>query len=372
MKTTAAVAHNLRTAFSIEEIELPELSETDVLVRMVGVGICHTDIASRDGQLPADFPSIFGHEGSGIVEQVGSRVTKVAPGDHVVLAPDSDGTCPQCAAGAPTYCERFLEMNFQAGMDGRKARLSDGGAVAIKYFGQSSFAHYAVAGERNTVKVRRDLPLRLLGPLGCSIQTGAGTVINGLRPASASSLAVLGVGPVGMAAILGAVACGCARVVAVDRNLAKLALARTLGATHTINTAETRDVGAAIRSIVPRGVDYIVDAAGVATLISAALPGLARRGTLGLVAAAPAADKALDLPWTTLLLNGHTVRGFIEGNSIPDIFIPQLCELHAQGRLPFDRFVKFYPFDDINRAVEDQRNGVTLKPILEVAGVRAS
>lgn len=367
MKTTAAVAHGLRTAFSIEEIELPDLSETDVLVRMVAVGICHTDIASRDGQLPAPFPAVFGHEGSGVIEQIGSRVRKVAPGDHVVLAPDSDGTCPQCAAGAPTYCERFLEMNFQAGADGRTARLGDGRPVAIKYFGQSSFAQYSVAGERNVVKVSKELPLKLLGPLGCSIQTGAGTVINGLRPGSGSSIAVLGVGPVGMAALLGAVACGCATVIAVDRNPAKLALARELGATHTINTNEAPDVGATIRTIVSGGVNYIVDAAGVGPLIATAVSGLARRGTLGLVAAAPSADKALELPWTTILLSGHSVRGFVEGNSIPDLFIPQLCELYAQRRLPFDRFVKFYPFHDINRAVEDQRAGHAIKPILEIS-----
>jgi aryl-alcohol dehydrogenase len=217
MKSTAAVAHSLRTPFVLEEVELPDLQHTDVLVRIVAVGICHTDIASRDGQLPAPFPSIFGHEGAGIVERVGEGVRKVAPGDHVVLAPDSDGTCEQCESGEPTYCELFLELNFQAGTNGRTAQLADGRHASIKYFGQSSFAHYAVAGERSVVKVRKDLPLKLLGPLGCSIQTGAGTVMNGLRPRPGSSIAILGTGPVGMAAILGSVISGCGTVIAVDR-----------------------------------------------------------------------------------------------------------------------------------------------------------
>ena len=367
MKSTAAVAHSLRSPFVVEEVDLPDLQHTDVLVRIVAVGICHTDIASRDGQLPAPFPAIFGHEGAGVVERVGDQVRKVTPGDHVVLAPDSDGTCEQCASGEPMYCEHFLELNFQAGTNGRTAHLADGRRASIKYFGQSSFAHYAVASERSVVKVRKDLPLKLLGPLGCSIQTGAGTVMNGLRPRPGSSIAILGTGPVGMAAILGSVVSGCATIIAVDRIDSRLELASRLGATHVINTTRASDLGGAIRAVAERGVNFIIDAAGADTLIGMALTGLARRGTLGLVAAPPAAERKLDVPWTGVLVQGQAVRGFIEGNSIPDIFIPRLIDLYAQGRFPFDKFVRFYPFTEINRAVEDQRNGIAIKPILEVA-----
>jgi aryl-alcohol dehydrogenase len=191
--------------------------------------------------------------------------------------------------------------------------------------------------------------------------------MNGLRPPPGSSIAILGTGPVGMAAILGSVVCGCGTIIAVDRNDNKLELAKRLGATDVINTARVSEVGSAIRAVVPRGVNFIVDAAGVAPLIVGAIGALARRGTLGLVAAAPGPDKTVDVPWTNVLLQGQTVRGFVEGNSIPDIFIPKLCDLHAQGRLPFDRYVRFYSFHDINRAVEDQRNGRAIKPILEVS-----
>ena len=366
MRSTAAVAHSLRNPFTIEQIDLPDLQPSEVLVRIAGVGICHTDIASRDGQLPAPFPSVFGHEGAGVVEQVGALVTRVAPGDHVVLAPDSDGTCRQCASGAPTYCDRSLELNFQAGVNGRAATLTDGRRVSIKYFGQSSFAHHAVASDRSVVKVRRDLPLRLLGPLGCSMQTGAGTVMNGLRPRPGSSIAVLGTGAVGMAAVLGAVASGCTTIVAVDRIDSRLELVQQLGATHGINTTQATDLGGAIRAIMPRGVDFVVDAAGVDALIGGALTGLANRGTLALVAVPPSPERILNLPWGSLLLQGQMVRGFLEGDSIPDIFIPRMVELFAQGRFPFDRLVRFYPFADINRAVDDQRAGRTIKAILEV------
>lgn len=366
MKIKAAVAHGPTREFIVEQVELPALQPTEVLVRIVAVGICQTDLASRNGHLPAPFPAIFGHEGAGVVERVGAHVRKVSPGDHVVLAPDSDGTCEQCAAGEPTYCERFFELNFQAGPTVRTAKLANGRDVSIKYFGQSSFAHYSIASERSVVKVRKGLPLNLLGPLGCGIQTGAGTVMNGLRPQPGTSIAVLGTGAVGMAAILGAVVSGCATIIAVDRVDSRLELALQLGATHAINSTRDPDVGAAIRAAAPRGANYLVDSAGVDTLIGIALTGLSTRGTLALVATPPSQQKKLDLPWANTLLQGQSVRGFIEGNSIPDIFIPRLIELHTQGRFPFDKLVRFYPFDDINRAVEDARSGVTIKPILEV------
>jgi aryl-alcohol dehydrogenase len=367
MKSTAAVAHSERSPFVVEEVELPDLQHTDVLVRIVAVGICHTDIASRDGQLPAPFPAIFGHEGAGVVERVGDQVRKISPGDHVVLAPDSDGTCEQCASGAPTYCEHFLELNFQAGNNGRTARLTDGRRASIKYFGQSSFAHHAVASERSVVKVGKELPLKLLGPLGCSIQTGAGTVMNGLRPQPGSSIAVLGAGAVGMAAMLGATVSGCAKIIAIDRVDSRLEMARQLGATHVIDTTHASDPGNAMRAVVPKGVNYIVDAAGSDALLRMALTGLAIRGTLALVATPPSADRKLELPWGNLLLQGQAVRGFIEGDSIPDVFIPRMIDLHAQGRFPFDKFVRFYRFNEINRAVEDQLKGSAIKPILEVS-----
>src|SRR6516162_599476 len=210
MKCPAAVVRTANAPFVIEEIDVPDPADGEVLVRVVGVGICHTDLASRDGLLGAPFPSVFGHEGAGVVERVGNCVTKVKPGDHVVLAPASDGLCEQCLSGAPMYCERFNELNFQTRADRKSAPLAHGGHAFLKYFGQSSFAYLALAGERNAVKVRRDVPLKSLGPLGCGIQTGAGTVMNGLKPPPGSSIAILGAGAVGLAAVLGASVCGCA------------------------------------------------------------------------------------------------------------------------------------------------------------------
>src|SRR5262245_50922998 len=318
MKCPAAVVRAATQPFVIEEIVIPEPAEEEVLVRIVGVGICHTDIASRNGLLGSPFPSVFGHEGAGIVERVGSCVTKVKAGDHVVLAPASDGRCEQCQGGAPMYCERFNELNLQTGPDQRTAPLTAGGRAHIKYFGQSSFAHLALANERNAVKVRKDVPLKYLGPLGCGIQTGAGTVMNGLKPAPGSSMAILGAGAVGLAAVLGASVCGCGTIIVVDRVDSRLDVAKSLGATHGINTDHEHDLARAIRAIVPRGVNFIVDSAGVPDLIAASLGALAIRGTLGLVAVPPTADRQLDLPWARVLSKGQRVEGFVEGNSVPD------------------------------------------------------
>ncbi|MBW9051063.1 NAD(P)-dependent alcohol dehydrogenase [Rhizobium mesosinicum] len=366
MKTVAAVSRQAKEPFSIEEIELPEPVGNEVLVQIRGVGICHTDLASRDGTLGAPFPAVFGHEGAGVVLRVGPAVTKLKKGDHVVLAPASDGTCKHCQSGQPMYCEHFTDLNFQTDPAERAAKLSDGTSAALRYFGQSSFAHYALASERNTVKVRNDVPLEILGPLGCGIQTGAGTVMNGLRPEPGSSIAILGGGAVGLAAVLGAVVSGCGTIAVVDRVASRLELARELGATNPINTSVTPDLGTELIAAAPGGFDYIVDCAGNAGLMTASLLALGKLGVLALVAVPPAVDRKLELPWFPTLLQGQSVRGFVEGNSIPDIFIPRMIDLFAQGRFPFDKLVTKYRFDQINEAVAHQLSGKTIKAVLQV------
>lgn len=367
MKTIAAVCRAAGARFELEEIDLPDLGPRDVLVRISGVGICHTDLASRDGLLGAPFPSVFGHEGAGIVERVGRDVIKLAPGDAVVLAPASDGSCAYCAAGHPMYCDAFDTLNFQAaGVGAIDARLADGASARLKYFGQSSFAQLAIAGERNAIKVPGDVPLAILGPLGCGIQTGAGTVMNGLQPPPGSRIAILGADAVGLAALLGAVLCGCERIVVADRSDGSLGLALALGATHVIHTGRTPDLGAELQRIAPRGVDFIVDCSASTAMVASALPGLARLGRVALVASPGPFSRTLRLPWSTTLLQGQTVQGFFEGDSVPEVFIPRLVALHRAGRFPFNRLLTLYAFDAINVAIEDQLTGRTIKAVLEM------
>ncbi len=362
MKIKAAVVREKSGPFRIEDIELDEPREDEVLVRMVGCGICHTDIVARDQNQPAPLPAVFGHEGSGVVEKVGARVSKVKPGDHVVLSYVSCGVCPACKKGTPTYCSDFLKVNFSAERaDGSRTMHKNGETIHGVFFGQSSFATYALAFERNVVKVDKEVPLEILGPLGCGFQTGAGGVINALKPKAGSSIAVFGAGSVGMSAILAAIVTGCTPIIAVDVKPERLKIARNFGATHTINPEKTDPV-AEIQSITGAGVNYSLECVGHANVLRPALESLATTGVCGLIGVAPV---TMEVSFNMhSILNGRTVRGIVEGDSIPDIFIPQLVELYKQGRYPFDRMIQFYPLDQINQAVEDSEKGKVLKAVV--------
>jgi aryl-alcohol dehydrogenase len=362
MKIKAAVVREKSGPFRIEEIELDEPREDEVLVRVVGCGLCHTDLVARDQDQPAPLPAVFGHEGSGIVEKVGARVRKVSPGDHVVLSYLSCGTCPSCKKGLPNYCLDFFRINFSAERgDGSRTMQKTGETIHGVFFGQSAFATYALAMECNVVKVRKDVPLEILGPLGCGVQTGAGGVINALRPRAGSSIAVFGTGSVGQSAILAAVTCGCTPIIAVDVNPERLKIAQGFGATHTINSAQ-KDPVEEIRKITDTGIEYSLECAGIPKVLRQAVDALRPTGVCGLIGVAPFGVEAnLDMQG---ILNGRTVRGIVEGDSIPDIFIPQLIELYRQGRYFFDRMITFYPLDQINKAAEDSEKGNVLKAVL--------
>jgi aryl-alcohol dehydrogenase len=365
MDIKAAVISEPGGAFSIEQLELSEPNDDEVLVRMVGTGICHTDLAGRDMHLPIPAPpSVFGHEGAGVVERVGSRVTKVKPGDHVVLAWDYCGKCSSCKSGKVLYCLNFFQHNFHGARPDDSDTLRKGDQVVHgSFFCQSSFANFALANERNVVKVRDDVPLEILGPMGCGIMTGAGAVMNSLGVRPGSSIAVFGAGNVGMSAILAAVVCGCTTIIAVDTNADRLKMAQELGATHTINAGEMDPVEA-ILEITGGGAKYSLECVGNPAVLRQAVDVLPRLGICGLTGVVPpGTEVSLDMD---LIMNGRTVRGILGGDAIPDLFIPVLIELYAQGRFPFDRLIKFYEFEDINQAVEDMEQGKVMKPVLKM------
>ncbi len=365
MKVKAAVIFETGGDFQIEELELDEPRDDEVLVRVVASGICHTDLGARAGHLPIpEPPSVFGHEGAGIVEKVGARVTKVKPGDHVVLSWDYCGTCSACKAGKVLYCLNFFLHNFHgARPDGSVTFHKDGQAVHGSFFCQSSFANFALASERNVVKVPEDVPLEVLAPMGCGVITGAGAVINSLRAGPGDSIAVFGAGTVGMSAILAAVVCGCTTIIAVDVNPERLAMARELGATHTVNAAAENPVEA-IREITGGGAQFTLECVGNPKVLRQAVDSLPRLGVCGLIGVVPpGTEVALDMD---LLMNGRAVRGILGGDAIPDLFIPRLVELYRQGRFPFDRLITYYPFEEINRAVHDMETGRVIKPVLRM------
>ena len=364
MEIRAAIVFETSGVFNIEPLEISDPKDHEVLVRIVGTGICHTDLAARDQHLPIPLPSVLGHEGAGVVEEVGARVTKVKPGDHVALSWMCCGSCPSCRAGQDPYCENFLPLNFSGARPDGTTTLRKGDQVIHgSFFGQSSFANFALAEEGNVVKVPKEIPLEILGPMGCGIQTGAGAVMNALQAGPGTSIAIFGVGPVGMSAVLGAVVCGCTTIIAVDISPERLKMAEELGATHTINAGEVDPVEA-ILELTGGGPNFSLECVGNPAVFRQAvdvLPLLGVCGLLGVVA--PGTEVSLNMD---LIMNGRTVRGIIEGDAIPDLFIPKLIELYQQGRFPFDRMITFYPFEEINKAVEDMEKGLVIKPVLRL------
>ena len=363
METKAAVIFEQSGKFSIEQLDLSDPNDDEVLVRIVATGICGTDLGARDGHLPIPPPpSVFGHEGAGVVEKVGKRVTKVKPGDHVVLAWDYCGACTACKAGKNLYCLNFFLHNFHGARPDGTTTLRKGDQVIHgSFFSQSSFANFALANERNVVKVTKDVPLEILGPLGCGVMTGAGAVMNSLQAKPGTSIVVFGVGPVGMSAVLAAVVCECATIVAVDIHEGRLKVAKELGATHTVNASKGDPVGT-IQDITCGGPNFTLECVGNPGVLRQAVDVLPRLGVCGLLGVVPpGTEVTLDMD---LIMNGRTIKGILGGDAIPDQFIPKLIELYSQGRLPFDRLITFYPLDDINKAVEDMEKGLVIKPIV--------
>jgi aryl-alcohol dehydrogenase len=364
MEVTAAVLREAGGTFGLEKVHLDAPRPGEVLVQINAVGICHTDLATRDGALPFPLPGVLGHEGAGVVVEVGEGVTKVAPGDPVGVTFASCGSCPACAVGAPAYCHRFMELNW-AGVrsDGSSPISNAEGPVGSSFFGQSSFATHALAGERSVVKVGSDLPLHLAAPLGCGIQTGAGTIMRTFAAPAGSSVLISGAGSVGLSAVLGAVVQGCAHIIVVETVAARRELATRLGATHVIDPAAGA-ISEQVGGLLPEGVNFAVDTTGNVGVLVEALKCLGKQGTVGIVGVPSDLDAALPVPLIQSLALGLTVKGINEGDSDPDVFIPQLIELYQAGKFPFDELITTVPFSKINDGAALQDSGQAVKVVL--------
>lgn len=369
IEATAAVLRQSGGVPVIEPVTLEGPRPDEVLVAIRGVGVCHTDMVMRDGHLPVPLPVVLGHEGAGVVLSVGEDVTDLEPGDHVVLSFMSCSHCVSCHDDQPAYCHNWFPLNFFGARGDGSTALADasGNPVHSHIFGQSSFASHALVNRRNAIKVDRDLPIELLGPLGCGIQTGAGAVLNSCQVRAGSSVAVIGTGAVGLAAVMAARIAGAATIVAIDINAPRIALALELGATHG-HVATHSDYGAVAQdSGCPGGFDYILDTTGRTDVVNQAILALAPRGEMALVGAyGPGSPLTADP--THVMSGGRVIRGVVEGSADPQAFIPQLIAYHREGRFPFDRLVEYFPFNDIAAAIQAGESGRVIKPVLLIHG----
>lgn len=371
MQVLAAVAAEVGASLRLEQVELAEPRSDEALVRLAATGVCHTDLSVRDGHLVFGLPGVLGHEGAGVVEVVGDGMRDVEPGDHVVLSYSYCRSCRHCLRGRPTCCSEFPARNFGGSRpDGSTTVFRDGSAIGGSFFGQSSFATYSLVGASSLVKVPRHVPFPVLAPLGCGVQTGAGTVLNTLRPDPGCALVVFGTGAVGLSAVMAGAFVGCDPLVAVDVREERLRLAQDVGATHVLR-ADEDGLPERLTDVLPEGADFCIDATGNPHAFRAAFEVLGSGGTLAMVGASPPGTQAaLDIG--ALLSRRRRVIGVSEGDSVPQLFIPRLVRLYEQGRLPVDRLVRTYPFTEINTAVEDAARGATVKPVVTFPGVEGS
>ena len=356
LKIQAAVLRRKGGPLKIETLEMEGPRDDEALVRIVASGICHTDIRYVDEWYEeAEGSLVLGHEGAGIVERVGKKVKRVRRGDHVVLSYQSCGRCRPCRSGHPADCRYLHELNFGfKRLDGSNALLRSG--VHGHFFGQSSFATHALATERNLVKVPKNLPLEILAPLGCGLQTGAGTVMNSLAVPTGASIAIFGTGAVGLAAVMAARIVGARPIIGVDLVRSRLDLALELGATHVIDNRRD-EVAARIQEITGSGVDYTLESTGDAKLYRLAVDVLNPKGTAAYLTGVSGPGS---------LSRGRRALSIIEGDAVPQIFIPKLITLHRKGLFPLDRLETFYDFRQINRAMADARRSRCIKPVLRI------
>lgn len=362
VKGRAAILSEANGLFALDDVIVQEPRNDELLVRIVGAGVCHTDVVCK-GAFPMPLPIVLGHEGAGVVEAVGPDVHGIAVGDHVVLTFASCGGCPNCAKSAPAYCYDFMARNF-SGMrpDGSSPMYEGDKVVNARFFGQSSFATHVIATARNTVVVPKEAPLALLGPLGCGIQTGAGAILNSLAVSAGDKVAIFGGGAVGLSAVMGAQIAGAASIILVEPVAERRALALELGATHVIDPIGLADVTGAVREA-SGGITHSLDTTGIPAVIATAGDVLLPKGMLGLLGFAPP-EATLPLNIMSLLMRGITVKAIVEGDSDPAEFIPRLVGYHLEGKLPIEKLIKTYGFDRINEAFADTSVGKVIKPVL--------
>lgn len=363
MKIQAAIAKSAEAPYAIETCDLVDPGSDEVLVEVHACGICHTDSSVKAGNLPIKYPAVLGHEGAGVVIRTGENVSHVQPGDHVSMSYGHCGGCDWCCSGEPAYCEEFATRNF-IGLDPNisPTHHQDGDTIHARFFSQSSFATHAISKGTNTVKIDPEIPFHLAAPLGCGVQTGAGTVLNVLKPNATSSIAIFGTGAVGLSAVMAAKIANCEDIIAVDLNPARLRKAEELGATVMINASD-EDPFSVISQKFPNLLDFVFETSGSSKVSETAVNCLGRRGH-GAFVSAPPMGTGFNVDINYLVAFGRTLRGVVEGDSKPAQFIPELVNYYKRGLLPLEKIITTYKFSEINEAMAAAKQGDVIKPVL--------
>lgn len=373
MKIRAAVLNAMGAAMpyakskplSIQEIELEPPGQGEILVRMGAAGLCHSDLSVINGDRPRPTPMALGHEAAGVVETVGPGVDDLKKGDHVVLVfVPSCGHCNPCAEGRPALCEPGAAANTAGTLlSGARRLFSNDGKPVFHHMGCSAFAEAAVVSRRSAVKINPDLPLDEAALFGCAILTGVGAVVNTAQVRAGSSVAVVGLGGVGLASVLGSVASGARHTVAVDLSDDKLALAKSLGATHTYNAADP-EIVEKVKKATNGGVDYAIEMAGSTRAFETAYR-ITRRGGTTVTAGLPPPSATWAMPSTNLVAEERTIKGSYIGTCVPSRDLPRYIDLYMQGRLPVDKLMSGHlKLEQINEGFDRLHEGKAVRQVV--------
>ena len=349
---------------AIDEVELQPPGAGEVLVRIAAAGLCHSDLSVINGDRPRPTPMLLGHEAAGVVESLGAGVADLAKGDHVVLVfVPSCGHCLPCSEGRPALCELGAASNTAGTLMGGHRRLFREGGTINHHMGCSAFAQYAVVSRHSLVKVDPEIPLEHAALFGCAVLTGVGAVVNTARIPMGATVAVIGLGGVGLAALLGAIAAGASRVVAIDLAADKREFAKSLGATDVFDGGAA-DAAEKIRAATQGGVEYAFEFAGSVRAMELAYK-ITRRGGTTVTAGLPPPAATFAVPHVNLVAEERTVKGSYIGTCVPARDLPRYVALYKQGRLPVDKLLTHkLELDDINEGFERLREGRAVRQVV--------
>jgi NDMA-dependent alcohol dehydrogenase len=369
MKTRTAVLYAPGEPIRVEEVELDAPKDREVQVKMVAAGVCHSDYHLVSGELPGYLPMALGHEGAGIVEEVGPGVTNVKPGDHVVLSfIPSCGTCYYCTRGHTNLCNMGASILMGPQLDGTFRMHTTKGEDVGQMCVISTFSERTVAPDMSVVKIEDYYPMNRAVLVGCGVPTGIGAVIHRAKVEAGSTVMVLGCGGIGMNAVQGAALAGARMVIAVDVVDFKLEKAKEFGATHTIN-AKNEDVVQIVKDLTwGMGIDYAFEAIATPATIGQAYACLGKNGTVVVIGLTPATAESIPVPPLDLVLFQKSIMGTLYGDSQPRNDIPNLLAMYHAGKVKLDELVtRTYTLDQINEAYADMLAGKNIRGVIEFA-----